>query len=235
MKKWIPLVLLGLMLCPGSFGWAGERFQAGLTFNIGFPQSDFKNNIDRLGFGASGTFLYRLPESPIYVGLSAGVLVYGSEKWTDTFSPTFPEILVDARTRNYILLAHLVVRLQPQGDFRPFIEGLAGLNHLWTETSLYDSDHSGDDDFASAVNISDTVMSYGAGAGIQFTIIKALRRSGENAFAVDMELGARYIYGGRADYLKEGSIFRENGEVTYDVLQSATSLISARAGFCFRF
>ena len=235
MKRWIPILLAVVLLWPGGSGWAGERFQAGLTFSMGFPQSDFRDNIDRLGYGASGTFLYRLPESPIYVGLSAGVLVYGSEKWTGIFSPTFPEILVDARTRNYILLAHLVVRIQPQGDFRPYIEGLAGLNHLWTETSLYDSDHSGDDDFASAVNISDTTMSYGAGAGIQFTVLKALRQSGENSFALDVELGARYIYGGRAEYLKEGSISRENSEVTYDLLESATSLISARAGFCFRF
>jgi hypothetical protein len=235
MKRWILFLLAGVFFLKAPSTAAMERFQAGLTFNLGFPQSDFKDNIDRLSLGGMGYFLYRLPESPFYVGLSAGVLVYGSETWTETFSPSFPEMLVDVRTQNYILLAHLVVRIQPQWDFRPYIEGLAGLSHFWTETSLYDSGCCGEDDFASAVNFSDTAMSYGAGAGIQFPLLRTIRQSGQIAFAMDADLGVRYIYGGRAEYLKEGSIFRENGDVYYDVMESATSLVTARAGISFRF
>lgn len=229
----VPLVAV-LLLSAGT-GLADERFQAGMNFSMGFPLADFKDNIDRLGFGGSGYFLYHLPESPFYVGLSAGLLVYGSERWSETFSATFPEIMVDARTQNYILLAHMVFRVQPQGDFRPYVEGLFGLNHLWTVTSLHDAGSWGDDEFASAVNLSDTALSYGAGVGTQFTVLKALRRSGERAFSVDVELGARYLTGGRAEYLKEGSIFRDDGDIYYDVLESATSLITARLGLCFRF
>lgn len=235
MKRWFPALVLCTLLWSGGFAWGGENFQAGMTFGLGSPQADFGRNIDRLGVGGGGYFLYRLPESPLYVGLSAGVQVYGYEAWTEVFSPTFPDIIVDARTRNYILHAHLMVRLQPGGDFRPFVEGLFGLNHLWTETSLYDEGGFDNGEFASSVNFSDTALSYGAGAGIQLTVLQVRRRSGERTFAMDVELGARYINGGRAEYLRKGSITREAGEIFYDVLESATSLLSARAGLCFRF
>jgi hypothetical protein len=235
MKRWFPVFLAGFLMIPSLYGGTGEKFQAGLNFTLGFPQSGFKDNIDRLGYGGSGYFLYRLPQSPLYVGISAGALVYGSETWTEVFSPTFPEILVDIRTRNYILLTHLVVRLQPRGDFRPYIEGLVGLNYMWTETALYDADSWDDNDAARAVNFSDTSTSYGAGAGIHFTVLKAVRRSGKRAFSMQVELGARYLTAGRMEYLREGSIIRENGEIYYDVLESVVTLINLRAGisFCF--
>lgn len=163
MKKWIPVLLFFVLFWPGNRGWSEERFQTGLIFTMGFPQADFEDNVDQLMVGGEGYFLYRLPESFIYVGLSAGIQVYGSERWADTYSPTFPEILLDARTRNQILLGHLMVRLQPRGDIRPYLEGLFGLSYIWTETSLYDSGWGGNDDLASAVNFSDTTFSYGGG------------------------------------------------------------------------
>lgn len=235
MKKWMLMPLVAAFLLSAGRGLAYDRFQAGINFSMAFPQADFKDNIDRLGYGGSGYILYHLPESPFYVGVSAGLLIYGSERWSEPFSSTFPEVLVDARTQNYIFLAHLVFRIQPQGDFRPYVEGLFGLNYLWTVTSLHDAGSWGDEEFASAVNFSDSALSYGAGVGTQFTVLKALRRSGERAFSMDVEVGARYLTGGRAEYLKEGSIFRDNGDIYYDVLESATSLITARLGLCFRF
>jgi len=145
MKKWLPVILVTFLSLTAGTSLADDRFQAGLNFNMGIPQAEFKDNLERWGYGGEGYFLYRLPESPVYVGLSAGLLVYGSESWTEEFSPTFPEILVDVRTRNYILQAHFVLRVQPAGDFRPYVEGLFGLNHLWTETSLRDADSWGED------------------------------------------------------------------------------------------
>ena len=235
MKKRIPVVMAVILALAAAPGLSEDRFQAGLNFNLGFPRAEFKENLESRAYGGEGYFMYRLPHTPVYVGLSAGLLVYGSEAWTEEFSPNFPEILVDVRTRNYILQAHIVLRVQPGGDFRPYVEGLYGINHLWTATSLHDADSWGEEEFARAVNFSDTTTSYGAGAGIQFTLLKALRSNGARVFAIEAELGARYLAGGRAEYLREGSIIRENGEVTYDVLESSTPLISARAGVCFRF
>lgn len=75
----------------------------------------------------------------------------------------------------------------------------------------------------------------GGGFGIQFTMFETIRASGESTFAIDADMGVRFITGGRAEYLTEGSIARENGDLIYDVLESATSLLNARFGICFRF
>ncbi|MBI3111765.1 MAG: hypothetical protein HYZ01_09345 [Ignavibacteriales bacterium] len=41
-----------------------------------------------------------------------------------------------------------------------------------------------------------------------------------------IDLRLRYLSGGDAQYLKEGSIRRENGRVVYDIKRSKTDLLS---------
>jgi hypothetical protein len=48
-------------------------------------------------------------------------------------------------------------------------------------------------------------------------------------------VGARYLMGSTAEYLREGSIRREYGTLRYDVLISDTDLLKTHFGIVFRF
>ena len=49
------------------------------------------------------------------------------------------------------------------------------------------------------------------------------------------DVGARYLKGGKARYLKEGSIRREDGRVLYDVEEATTDLLAINIGVTVQF
>jgi hypothetical protein len=205
-----------------------QEFQAGVSFTTVAPRGEFKENITTNGYGVSGLFLVRLGPSPFLVGGDVGVVTYGSESRREPFSTTIPNVDVRVRTSNNIFLAHTLVRLQPQeGRIRPYADGLIGLKHLFTRTSISD-DFSGEV-IASDTDLSDTTFSYGFGGGIQVPISKI------GGWTMVLDGNVRYLRGARAAYLKKGSIREENGQVIYDVLSSRTDVIAVQVGLTFRF
>ena len=223
LKLFFLFVLFG-WLWP-SPGYSFERFQVSADFALGFPQGKFGQHVDRVGIGGSGNFSYRFKNSFFSVGASIGVLVYGSETRVEFLSQAIPEVEVDVTTRNYILMCHLVFRAQPpRGKFRPYIEGLVGFHYLWTETGIYDQGCF-NEEIASSVNQSDWTWSAGAGCGLSMMVYEIRKNRERNAFAIFLDLGARYLKGGKADYLREGFIRQI----------SHTDLITARMGLSFAF
>jgi hypothetical protein len=232
-KKCAFLVLVFLFLT--SLAYSMERFQATISFNPGFPVNEFRENVSKAGLGGSGDFIYKLRGSPFSVGVSFGLMVYGSETRQEWFSSEIPEVLVDVTTRNSILMCHLFLRFQsPKGKIRPYLDGLVGFNYLWTETGVFDRDGFRRE-IASDVNFSDWTWSFGIGGGLMVPLYEKKRAKKSGPFAIFLDLGARYLKGGRAEYLKEGSIIQENERVIYDVSESLTDLIAIRAGLSFAF
>jgi hypothetical protein len=217
-----------------SIGYAQSRFQAGGDFTLGFPLGDFKYNVDRLGLGFSGHFLYNLRKSPISVGISLGYLMYGSETRVEPFSLTIPEVTVNVTTRNNILMCHFLLRVQPlDGEIQPYFDGLFGFNYLWTETGIYN--RGWHDEIASNVIFDDSTSSYGVGGGLMIKVFAPKSESSKNNYALYIDMGARYLKGGEAEYLREGSIYQENGDLVYEVNFSSTDLITANIGLTFTF
>jgi hypothetical protein len=228
-------ILILFILLWHSPGYSVERFQVSADFTLGFPQGEFRQNVDRVGIGGSGYFAYRFKNSFFSAGASIGVLVYGSETRIELLSAAIPEVEVDVTTRNYILMCHLVFRAQPpEGKFRPYVEGLVGFQYLWTETGLYDRGGF-DDRIAGSVNQSDWTWSTGAGCGLLVKVYEARKDRERKIFAIFIDCGARYLKGGKAEYLREGSIRHENGQLIYDIKMSHTDLITARLGLSFAF
>ena len=218
-----------------SPGYSLGRFQTSVDFTLGFPQSEFKQNIDRIGIGGSGYFAYKFKNSPFSAGASISVLVYGSETRRELLSAAIPEVEVDVTTRNYILLCHLVFRAQPpEGTFRPYVEGLVGFQYLWTETGVYDRG-TYREKIASSVHLSDWTWSSGAGCGLLMKVYEDRKNRERNTFAIFVDVGARYLKGGKAEYLREGSIHQEDDRLIYDSKISHTDLITARLGLSFAF
>jgi hypothetical protein len=232
-KRGTFLVLVLLFL--NSLASSMERFQVGVSFNPGFPVNEFRENVNRGGLGGSGDFMFRLKGSPLSLGVSFGVIVYGSDSRQEWFSAEIPEVMVDVRTRNSILTGHFLLRLQsPKGKIRPYLDGLVGFHYLWTETGVYDRDGFRQK-IASDVNLSDWTWSYGLGGGLLLPLYEKKRGKESGPFAIFLDFSARYLKGGKAEYLKEGSIIQENERVIYDVSESTTDLIAIRAGLSFAF
>jgi hypothetical protein len=207
---------------------ANEHGQVGAYFMIVVPRGEFSENVTNNGYGAGGQFLIRLGPSPFLAGGDFGAVVYGSESRREPISTTIPNLQVRVSTSNNIFLGHFVLRAQPRsGLVRPYFDGLIGLKYLFTSTSI--SDLSDGETFASSTDLSDTTLSYGFGGGLQIPLHK-----GREA-RILLDTNVRYLRGGRAEYLRKGSIREENGQVFFDVFSSRTDVLAVQIGVTFRF
>jgi hypothetical protein len=50
-----------------------------------------------------------------------------------------------------------------------------------------------------------------------------------------VDFGVRSLKGGEAEYLKEGSITRQNGKVRYEAFKSETDMVTYHLGVSFDF
>jgi len=217
----------------GSAPVAAQNFQFGGDFIIGLPQDEFRDNIDDEGYGGSAQFGYFLGDTPIMVGVDVGFLNYGTTERFETFSPDIPEVIVQVRTTNNILLTHGFLRLQPQnGAVRPYVEGLLGFKYLFTRTSV--NDEFFDESIASSTNFDDLAGSWGVGTGLDIRLWENQRRRG--IADVSLTIGAKYLWGSEAGYLRKGSIRTEpNGDISIFVFHSKTNMLVPSIGARIRF
>src|SRR5262245_22387815 len=160
----LSICFLSLLIGGATIARAQER-QAGVYFTTVVPHGEFSENVTNNGYGVSGQILVRLAGSPFLAGGDLGIAIYGSESRREPISTTIPNLQVRVRTTNNILFSHFVLRAQPRtGPVRPYFDGLIGLNHLSTKTSI--SDLSNDETIASSTDMSDTALSYGFGGGM---------------------------------------------------------------------
>ena len=99
------------------------------------------------------------------------------------------------------------------------------------------SDTSPEDcEIASSTNASDIVFSYGFGMGIDVLLGQNFNESGDLYFFIN----TRYLYGGKAKYLKQGDIeFSDPADgpviTTFNWSESATDLLQISFGLLFDF
>jgi hypothetical protein len=204
---------------------------AGINFILAFPQGEFKESIDKLGFGIGGEFMFLTPKrgSPVGIGINVGFINYGSETRREPFSLTIPDVTVDVDRSNNLFNFHLMLRLAPSaGKLRPYAEGLFGGAYIFTETEIKSR---GEEEVASSTNFDDFAWNYGGGAGLMYEVY----RNNDNGSAFFIDLKARYLFGSEAEYLKEGSVIIENGQVTYEVSRSKTDLLTVQLGVIYFF
>lgn len=226
-------MMLGLILTAGT-AHGQLRGQGGVAFSVGFPQGAFDRQIDNAGFGVNLYGLVGTRRSPIQIGADFSFLIYGHERRSEPFSLTIPDVYVDVVTDNNIAMGHLLMRLQPPvGPVRPYVDGLFGFKHFFTQTRVEDQGVYDGPIVASSTNFNDTALSYGVGGGIQFLLHRG--RIGHRRGGVFLNVGGRYFFGGEASYLKRGSIRRCNGHVAYDVTRSRTDLLQTHVGVTFQF
>ncbi len=216
---------------------AGE-FHGGLGFSIGSPQGEFRDNVGRNGFGGTIEGFYRPSISPVAFGLSLSFLNYGSDSRVEPLSTTIPDLKVQVDNDNNIVSGDVVLRYRQPGSFiRPYIDALLGFRYLYTSTSIQeDTKWGGGEEIASSTNFDDMTFEYGAGAGVMVQLYRFenFDKKGSGADLM-IDLRCRYIDGGEAEYLKKGSIRREDGKTSYDVMKSRTDMLLFTLGLVLSF
>ena len=234
-KRKLTRSLLVVFIVLGCFysGFNGfaRQFHGSMTFSMGFPQGEFKGNIDNnTALGLDLAFGVQLGKSPFMIGIDLGIMDYGSDKRYETLYNA-PEYQFEVEHDYNILQGLVFLRYQvvKTGPVRPYIDALAGINYLWTDTSLGDDDEN--EQITLTVDYDDFAFSYGVGGGMLVKLGKKKKRGVE--FFIDMR--ARYIFGGKAEYLAEGSIIVENQEVTYLSYETRSDLLTLQNGFSLNF
>ena len=227
-------IAVAIIMVPGDSN-AQTNFMGGIHFNGGYPQGDMKDQIDRNAYGIGGQIFYAPHKSPLAIGFEFGYMNYGSESRKEPFSTTIPDVTVDVQTTNNIVQGFLVLRGQmPEGPIQLYGDALIGFNYLFTETKITDDGSS--EEVASTTNRDDAAFAYGVGGGLMVPVFtrKGGAREG-HPLQVLIDGGVRYVFGDEAEYLKEGSIRRENGAVIYDPIKSKTDMMRLHIGVMVRF
>ncbi|MHB9029779.1 MAG: hypothetical protein ACYC9O_13515 [Candidatus Latescibacterota bacterium] len=218
-------------------GSAFAQHQAEINLMGAFPQGEFKDQING-GIGLSGGYTYGFfHNSPLSlrIGADGGFIIYGNETRREPFSPTIPDVVVEVETSNNIVQFGLAAKLATnRGPLRPYFEGRAGVSYFYTETKIRDVDGNDDQDIASSTNFDDTTGYTALGGGALIPVYTHTEPSGR-LITISVDLRFLYWFGGEANYLREGSIGRDNGTVTYDVIRSKTDMTTAHLGVAVNF
>ena len=225
------VVLVPVATAPQA-GFAQSDFVGGVHFNTGLPQGELDDQIGKDAYGLGGQIFYAPSRSPLALGLDVSWLNYGNETRREPFSTTIPDVTVDVETQNNVVQGFLVLRGQmPRGPIQLYGDALLGLNYLYTETRIKDTD-GWSEDVASSTNQEDVALAYGFGGGVMIPVWTG-RSDGVQQVLIDS--GVRYIQGGEAEYLKEGSIRRDGGRVSFDTIRSRTDMVKLHLGVSLRF
>jgi hypothetical protein len=228
-----------LVLCVTAFLLIGcytpvsaRNSQQCLYFDMGFPQGEFKDNLDENSIGVGLYYGFKIGKLPIVLGVDLGMMNYGQDERYESFYD-IPDTTVRVVNRYNIQQGHVFLRLQPfyNAVISPYFDVLAGLNYLRAETSIEDDDWD-EDDVISTVNFSDITFSYGFGGGVMIRLHgnkPGPDRRRNRGFFIDIRV--RYIFGGNAQYLQEGSIVEDGQDVIYYYNESKTDLLTFQIGF----
>lgn len=198
----------------GSFAIIQSRPMGGLKSNIGF------------GYGGSGAYVFRLDRAGfLSLRADAAVLDYGNESMHVPLSSTIGgRIQVKVITSNYIVPVSIGPQLAwPTGSIRPYITAGVGGQFFYTDSHVADND--GNSDAFRTTNQSDQTGTWVAGGGIYVPITN---KRGMNA---SLDLGIHYVNGGRAQYLRPGSIQDlPNSQIQITPFESETRMTLVRLG-----
>jgi opacity protein-like surface antigen len=235
-RRQLALKLLAFFITIGVLNSvaSAQIWQGGLNLQLGFPTGEYKDQVNTTAVGIAGDILYSPHNSPFGIGLSIGWFQVGKEEREEPFSTTIPDVTVDVKTENDLAQFMLLLRAQPKyGPILPYGDGLVGINYLYTRTKIENA--SNGEEVASSTNNDDNAFAYGFGGGVMIKVYDGTAKSSGKPLRVFIDLNFRYIFGGEADYLKEGSIRREDGEVIYDITRSKTDISTAHIGVAVSF
>jgi hypothetical protein len=204
---------------------AFERRSSGtLAFIQSRPQDALASNIG-LGYGADGTYMFRLDQAGFFgLRADAGFLQYGEESKRVPLSSTIGgRVQVDVSTTNYIVPLSIGPQIMwPRGSVRPYANAGVGAQFFFTQSGVEGADNS--TSFANTTNQWDKTLTWVAGGGVYVPLY-------QRRFNLLLDVGAQYVNGGRARYLKPGSIQDlPDSQILITPMESNTHMVLVRLG-----
>ena len=124
----------------------------------------------------------------------------------------------------------------PSGIIRPYVDGLIGLNYLYTSSRAeYDSQYYPEppQSLPSTTNQFDLAFSYGGSAGFLIQLTEWAAQDGTpGRLLLDFKL--RYLFGGEAEYLRRGTAY-EYVDGRLPAEYSTTNILLPQLGVSVRF
>ncbi len=193
-------------------------FEVGIGIAVAQPTGDFSNYVS-VGGGLIGHGVWTPDRSGVF-GLRFDVsgIIYGSTTRSYTLVPL---ITVDVTTTNSIVTAFFGPQFATGGDVRLYGFGELGFSYFATSSSVEGSGDIGP--FAHTTNFDDFTFATTAGGGVKIQLT-------HTRHPLSLDLGARYLYNGRARYLRSSSITITGNTVQYTPIESQTNLILYQIG-----
>ena len=188
------------------------------------PAGEFASNIG-LGYGANAAYLYRLDRDGILsLRADVGFADYGNESKRVPLSSTIGgRITVKVSTTNYIIPVSIGPQLTwPRGDIRPYVNAGFGGQVFVTQSSI----RGANDSYSglSTTNQHDQTHAWVAGGGVYVPIHS-------RKVNLMLDAGVQYFTGGRAQYLRPGSIVDlPDSQIQINPLESDTHMLVVRLG-----
>lgn len=190
----------------------------GGSFVVAQPVRDFADYV-AVGFGVGGHAVWKpVPGGPFGLRIDGDVLIYGSE--TRRY-PLVPLVDVDVTTQNQIVGFQLGPELTFGRAVQPYLFGEAGFSYFATTSSVEGTNSSAP--FAETTNFDDFTWATVLGGGLRINLSDRQSR-------VMLDLGARYVINGQAQYLREGSIQINGTDVTITPIESETNFVLYHIG-----
>ena len=197
------------------------RFQASPKFLAGVPVGPFGKKVG-VSPGVAVDFTARVGRTPVSVGAAFDYLLYGREIRRFALFPAIPEVFSNVSTTNNFIRTHALVRFQsPAGRVRPYADVLLGFSYVYTRTSVDLDYESGG---AATTHLGAFAPSFGAGGGVTIGFWSG------RAARLGLDIGLRYLTGGKVDYLTRGELQRDETGVTFEPTRSPAALFGVQTG-----
>lgn len=206
--------------------------QIGGQFQIGIPLEAMRQELTEPAFGGGGNILFQTRRGrPIFIGVEVNSLRYDSEslEYTEIVEGVAEDYRL--KTNNNILLWHGMIRYKPftASIFQPYFDGMFGFKTFFTRTRLLYLFDNEEDVVESYVDRSQTVLSYGAAAGVQIMVTSMPD--------IAIDLRCAYLAGGNATYFvrKEEDMGPYNDPIeAFEAATSPTSMLIPQIGITFQ-
>ena len=233
------IAVIVCLVCASSNAWAQvttpqprevARWQGGVGFLGAAAVGEFETFVDGAA-GVLGHVNRSLGPSPFSLGAEFSWTQYGSDTRSLSIAslvPEVPDAAVEVHTYNAMFALHGRLRAQwPHGRLRPYVDGLYGFTNIYTTSQVKGEDNCDEGCIIESESQSrDFVMSYGGGAGITINFTS-------NDRAPRLDFAVRYVRGGRADYLTEGSLHTAGDQVIRDFSRSRIDRLDLYIGVAF--
>ena len=224
--SWVAVVGAFLRFGTAAAEAGSEPFE--LSFGggavVGQPLGDFADQVGT-PYGLGGHLAWARPGHAWGLRIEAAGLIYGSETKHVPVGREGLRQSVEVETTNGMATLGVGPQLvTPRGSVRPYITGFAGFSYFSTESRVRP-----DGSFvttAFSTNYDDTVFAYGGGVGILIPLSGSPTSGG-----LALDLGARFLGGGKVRYLAEGDLQdAPGGSVTFTPRQTKANRIEFHVG-----